>query len=141
MANITPASLATDKNGVQLGRYLIHSIESGLYTDYFEKDVTTGLLKFKGKKMPAALIDKMWEGYLAFELSNRKDRHFTHYYYTSGLYCQDYEEILGRRFSSLYDVDASWPNYKLLKERINHRFSEWKKLKSMLSDAGEIQGE
>lgn len=137
--NITPVTLAAEKNGMQLGRYLMHSIESGLYTDYFEKDDTTGLLRFRGKKMPVTLIDKLWEGYLAFELSSRKDSHFTHYYYTSGLYCQDYEEILGRRFSSFYEVDPSWPNYQQLKERINQRFSEWKKLKSMLREIADVQ--
>ena len=129
---VTGQSVAQPQNPLQ--EYLARSLDNGLYQEYFEKDVA-GKIRFRGTKIPPDLINTIWEGYLAFELERQNGDHFSHYYYTSDLYRCDYEEILGRKFGSVYEVDASWPNYAKLRARINERFAEWRKLKDMLARA------
>jgi hypothetical protein len=59
---------------------------------------------------------------------------FSLFYYSTGLYRLDYEEILGRVAPPVYHVEDTWPGYGKLKARIHARYREWSHLKSLLQD-------
>lgn len=122
----------TEQIGVQIGLYLIWLIENGLYAEYFEREATTGHLHFKSKPITFSMLAELWNGYVAFEFLKARGDNFTYFYYTSGLYVQDYEEIMARDFSIVYCVDEKTPEYGKLKERINFRYAEWHKIKTRL---------
>lgn len=63
---------------------------------------------------------------------------FTHFYYASGLYRHDYEEVLGRELPEIYHVEKTWPNYERLRARINERYAEWSRLKTLLQGTSEV---
>ena len=128
-----PDSLPMEQAYVHIGMYLGWVIESGLYSEYFSEEASTEILRFKRKEISCTVLSELWNGYLAFEFLNKTGNNFTLFYYTSGLYRHDYEEVLGRELPSIYYVDDTWPNYHKLKERINTRYQEWVKLKALLN--------
>lgn len=136
-----PESLPMEQAYVHIGMYLGWVIDSGLYSEYFGEEASTEIFRFKRKEISCTILSEVWNGYLAFEFLNKSGNNFTLFYYTSGLYRLDYEEVLGRELPSIYYVDDTWANYDKLKERINIRYQEWKKLKSLLQDAGVVRRE
>lgn len=132
-----PESLPMEQAYVHIGMYLGWVIESGLYSEYFKEEASTEIFRFKRKEISCTILSELWSGYLAFEFLNQTGNNFTLFYYTSGLYRHDYEEVLGRTLPSIYYVDDTWPNYDKLKARINERYQEWVKLKAVLQNAGD----
>ena len=53
---------------------------------------------------------------------------FSYYYYGGGLYRRDYDEVLVKELPSIYHVDDSWENFSSMKDRIDVRFADWKKI-------------
>lgn len=127
-----PDSLPMEQAYVHIGMYLGWVIENDLYSRYFEEQASTEIFRFKRKEISCTILSEIWSGYLTFEFLNKRGNNFTVFYYASGLYRQDYEEILGKDLPSIYHVDDTWPNYEKLKMRINMRYLEWSKLKSFL---------
>lgn len=130
-----PESLPMEQAYVHIGMYLGWVIESGLYSDYFGDEGSTEIFRFKRKEISCTILSEIWNGYLAFEFFSKTGNNFTLFYYTSGLYRHDYEEILGHELPTIYHVDDTWPNYDKLKARINQRYVEWARLKALLEDA------
>lgn len=130
-----PESLPMEQAYVHIGMYLGWVIESGLYSAYFSEEGSTEIFRFKRKEITCTILSEIWNGYLSFEFFSKTGNNFTLFYYTSGLYKRDYEEILGRGLPSIYHVDDTWPNYDQLKARINQRYKEWAKLKTLLEEA------
>jgi len=133
-----PESLPMEQAYVHIGMYLGWVIETGLYSDYFESEASTEIFRFKRKEISCTILSEIWNGYLAYEFLNNCGNRFTYFYYSSGLYRLDYEEVLGRDLPSVYHVDDTWPNYDKLKERINMRYAEWTKLKTMLEQKNTV---
>ena len=119
------------EGGHSFSEYLSRLIAKGLYTEYFEIHAGGGQVHFKGIKMPANVLTELWNGYVSFEVEQKRSCQFTHFYYTSDLYRLDYEEVLGREYSSVYSVNQDGAEYRKLKERINLRYSEWMKSKGL----------
>ena len=127
-----PESLPMEQAYVHIGMYLGWIIESGFYSEYFGEEASTEIFRFKRKEISCTILSEIWNGYLAFEFFDKIGNNFTLFYYTSGLYRQDYEDILGKDLPTIYHVDDTWPNYERLKMRINTRYTEWRKLKLLL---------
>ena len=127
-----PDSLPMEQAYVHIGMYLGWVIESGLYSAYFEEEASSEIFRFKRKEISCTILSEIWSGYLSFEFFSQTGNNFTLFYYTSGLYRHDYEEVLGRALPTVYHVDDSWPNYEKLKQRINARYGEWRRMKSLL---------
>lgn len=133
-----PRLLPMEQAYVHIGMYLGWVIENGLYSEYFEDEASSEIFRFKRKEISCTILSEIWNGYLAFEFLNRHGNNFTFFYYTSGLYRHDYEEVLGKDLPSIYHVDDTWPNYDKLKARITARYEEWDKVKTLLQGAGKV---
>jgi hypothetical protein len=127
-----PESLPMEQAYVHIGMYLGWIIESGFYSEYFSEEASTEIFRFKRKEISCTILSEVWNGYLAFEFFDKTGNNFSLFYYTSGLYRKDYEEILGRDLPTIYHVEDTWPNYDKLKMRINARYEEWQTLKTLL---------
>jgi hypothetical protein len=132
-----PESLPMEQAYVHIGMYLGWIIDSGFCSECFSEEASTEIFRFKRKEISCTILSEIWNGYLAFEFFDKTGNNFSLFYYTSGLYRQDYEEILGRDLPTIYHVEDTWPNYDKLKMRINSRYTEWHKLRSLLESANE----
>lgn len=130
-----PSFLPMEQAYVHIGMYLGWVIENGLYSDYFEAEASTEIFRFRRKEISCTILSEIWNGYLAFEYLNNCGNGFTLFYYTSGLYRHDYEQVLGRDLPTIYHVEDTWPNYEKLKACINGRYAEWIRLKKLLQQA------
>ncbi len=122
-----PDSLPIEQAYVHIGMYLGWVIERDLYSEYFE-EASVQIFRFKRKEISCTILSEIWDGYLGFELFNREGNMFTYYYYGGGLYRADYDENLVKTLPSIYHVNDSWENYDKMKNRIDLRHQDWKKL-------------
>lgn len=129
-----PDALPMEQAYVHIGMYLGWVIETGLYSGFFAEEGSTEIFRFKRKEISCSILSRIWNGYLAVEFFNTTGNKFTVAYYATGLYRRDYEEILGKDVPTLYHVNDTWSNYEQLKTRIDLRYQEWYKLKSLLRD-------
>jgi hypothetical protein len=123
-----PDSLPIEQAYVHIGMYLGWIIEAGLYSEFFEEEAGVQIFRFKRQEISCTILSEIWDGYLGHELFNKEGNMFTYYYYGGGLYRADYDEILVKALPSIYHVTDSWDNYKKIKDRIDMRHQDWKKL-------------
>ena len=123
-----PESLPIEQAYVHIGMYLGWIIEKELYSEFFEEEAEIQIFRFRRREISCTILSEIWDGYLGFELFNREGNMFTYYYYGGGLYRGDYDEILVKNLPSIYHVDDSWENYEKISNRIDMRFSDWKKI-------------
>ena len=123
-----PESLPIEQAYVHIGMYLGWIIEKELYSEFFEEEAEIQIFRFRRREISCTILSEIWDGYLGFELFNREGNMFTYYYYGGGLYRGDYDEILVKSLPSIYHVDDSWENYEKISNRIDMRYSDWKKI-------------
>ena len=123
-----PESLPIEQAYVHIGMYLGWIIEKELYSEFFEEEAEIQIFRFRRREISCTILSEIWDGYLGFELFNREGNMFTYYYYGGGLYRGDYDEILVKNLPSIYHVDDSWENYEKITNRIDMRYSDWKKI-------------
>lgn len=123
-----PESLPIEQAYVHIGMYLGWMIEKGLYSEFFEDEAGVQMIRFKRRDISCTILSEMWDGYLGHELFEKKGNMFTYYYYGSGIYKKDYEDVLAADLPSIYHVTDSWANFEKLSVKINQRYDEWRKL-------------
>ena len=128
-----PDVLPIEQAYVHIGMYLGWVIESDLYSGCFGQEASTEIFRFRRREISCTILSEIWNGYLASDYLSRRGNSFTRFYYASGLYRQDYEEVLGRALPSIYHVEDTWPNYEKLKERISTRYAGWIRLKKIFN--------
>lgn len=121
-----PESLPIEQAYVHIGIYLGWIIENSLYSEYFKEEASSQIFRFTRREISCTILSELWEGCLGFELFNRQGNLFTGHYYASGLYLDDYQEILAGGLPSPYHVDDTWENYEQMKARINMRILQWR---------------
>ncbi len=125
-----PESLPIEQAYVHIGMYLGWIIENDLFSEYFEDESETQILRFKQRQVSCTILSELWDGYLGFELFSKKGNLFTYYYYGGGIFKKDYESILTNDLPSLYHVEDTWSNYDKIAAKITERFKEWERILS-----------
>ena len=46
--------------------------------------------------------------------------------FENGCYLDDYEQLLANDLATLYHVEDNWENYRIIQERIDARYRDWK---------------
>jgi len=123
-----PDSLPIEQAYVHIGMYLGWVIETSLYSEYFSEEAAGQIFRFKRKEISCTILSEIWDGYLGHELFSLEGNLFSYYYYGGGLYRADYDDLLVKSLPSIYHVIDSWENYEKVKQRINLRHHDWKKL-------------
>lgn len=128
-----PDLLPIEQAYVHIGMYMGWVIENDLHSGYFGREASTEIFRFRRREISCTILSEIWNGSLASEHLNRRGNGFTCFYYATGLYRQDYEEVLGTDLPSIYHVEDTWSNYEKLKARISTRYAEWIRLKKVLN--------
>jgi hypothetical protein len=122
-----PSILPIDQAYVHVGMFLGWMLDQELYGEIFEDEEEHQLLRFKNREISCALLSVLWDGYLSEDLFNEEGNEFCYYYYQSGLYRKDYQDVFNFVPNFNGKVADSWENYDKLSKKISIRFKEWKK--------------
>jgi hypothetical protein len=121
-----PSILPIEQAYVHIGMFLGWMLENGLYSEIFEEEEAHQVLRFKHREITCSILSALWDGYLGEELFNEEGNEFSVYYYQSGMYRIDYQDVLAEDLPSMYHVDDTWENYDKISARITQRYEEWK---------------
>lgn len=120
-----PADLPIEQAYVHIGIFIGWIIQEQLYSDDFEDEAGTQILRFLRRETSCALLSEIWDGYLGEELLNEEANDFAQYYYASGKYLEDYKQTLAKELPNYYYVGDTWENYDKMAVVISERFVEW----------------
>jgi hypothetical protein len=118
-----PQSLPIEKAYVHIGMYLGWIIETGLYSEYFAEEGSAQIFRFKRREISCTILSQIWDGNIPAEILNNEGKAFSAYYYSTGLFRQDYHDVLAKNLPSFYHVADNWQNYERLKLRLDQRFT------------------
>ncbi|CEY28937.1 Uncharacterised protein [Streptococcus pneumoniae] len=116
---------------VHTGMFLGWIIDNHLFSDEFLEETEEEINKFKLRKMTGTQVYMFWDGVLSDDMLNDEGNQFAidYFDFEKGLYLDDYDDVF-LECDTLYQVQDTWGNYFKLKEVIDTRYKEWKKLKS-----------
>jgi hypothetical protein len=129
-----PENLPTENGGTHIGFYLNWIIDNNLIGELHRQDSKDGLEKVLNKTINGRDFlfeycdEKIWD-----ECFNEIGLEFTYYYYKESdsnyNFLDDYLELLGMEYDSLYEVPYTEENYKKMANRIDEVYSLWLKTK------------
>ncbi|BCC57752.1 hypothetical protein PDR31_01245 [Bacillus cereus] len=126
-----PQELPMEQAFVHTGMFLGWIIDNHLFSDEFLEETEEEINKFKLRKMTGTQVYMFWDGVLSDDMLNDEGNQFAidYFDFEKGLYLDDYDDVF-LECDTLYQVQDTWGNYFKLKEVIDTRYKEWKKLKS-----------
>lgn len=135
-----PRDLPPEAGGTHIGMYLAWIIQRDLGSATLRKYARDSLGLLKARKITGRelLFTELDEKFFETLLS-RVGREFTRDYYESGCYVDDYEDVLGGSFPTLYHVVDSWENYDRLAPMIDRRFESWQRGTAPPPGAAQVQ--
>lgn len=126
-----PQELPMEQAFVHTGMFLGWIIDNNLFSDEFLEETEEEINKFKLRKMTGTQVYMFWDGVLSDDMLNDEGNQFAidYFDFEKGLYLDDYDDVF-LECDTLYQVQDTWENYFKLKEVIDIRYTEWKKLKN-----------
>lgn len=134
-----PEGLSEENGGTHIGMYLNWIIANDLISNLHQSESINGVTRVKRRIITGRdfLFDYCDEKFLENDLSE-EGLLFTKEYYQDpndpeggfGKYFEDYEEVLGSNYDSLYKVPNTWENYDLISKKIDSAFLDWKNKKN-----------
>jgi hypothetical protein len=121
-----PSILPIEQAYVHIGMFLGWMLEQNLYSIIFEEEEAHQVLRFKSREITCSILSALWDGYLGEDLFNDEGNAFSIYYYQSGMYRRDYQDVLADDLPSMYHVEDTWENFDKISACILQRFEEWK---------------
>jgi len=125
-----PSDLNQENGGTHIGMFLAWAINNNLEGKIHREECQESLLKLRSRQITGREYlelecdEKFWEDDL-----NEEGNNFAKYYYESDKYINDYDDILGDDFPSLYHVADTWENYDKLSLSIDKSYQNWKQNK------------
>ncbi len=122
-----PPGLPPENAGTHIGIYLAWIIHRGLGSKSLVKlgaETYQKVLRREatGRELLLTELDeKFFPGLL-----NSEGGAFTHDYYESNTYVNDYDLVLGGELESLYHVKDTWENYNKMAPRLDERLAAWR---------------
>ncbi|GHV96787.1 hypothetical protein AGMMS50293_31070 [Spirochaetia bacterium] len=135
-----PKNLPNENAAILIGMFITWCIENNFISDEQMEDSADDIQKVKRHEMTGGefLIKNCDEKFTDYDLCelgnnfasdyyNSDDTKFDKNYYND--YCDTFDkkaEENGFEYESLYHVEDTWENYKIIKKIIDRRFFEWK---------------
>ncbi len=121
-----PLGLTIENAGTHMGFYMAFIINNNLIGDLHKNISQRGLEGLIEKKITGRdFLFEFCQGKIDDNDLNELACKFTEYYYLTGMYLEDYTRLLGNKYQSIYHVEDTWENYKLIEEELNLRYREW----------------
>jgi hypothetical protein len=133
-----PSILPIEQAYVHIGMFLGWMLENDLYGEIFEDEEAHQVLRFQSREITCSILSAMWDGYLEEDMFNEEGNEFSVYYYQSGWYRKDYQEVLANDLPSMYHVEDTWENYEKISAKITERYQEWKKDREAVAVSVEV---
>ena len=126
-----PEDVYIEQAFLHVGIFLGWIIDRELYSEMFKEECETQIFRFKQRDTCCIILGELWDG-LIFQnqFTQPEGSDFTDYYYKSGMYLADFKQVLASNLPSIFYVEDSWENYRLMAGKIDERFEEWKKMRS-----------
>ena len=124
-----PADLPPQQASVHTGMFLGWLVDHSLLGGDFANDFAGDISEFRRRKITGPQLYTRSGGVLDESMLNPEGNHFASVYFDfdNGKFIDDYEEVLVQELPSFYHVQDSWNNYSKLCERLDERYSEWKR--------------
>ncbi len=123
-----PDDLENESGATHIGMFVAWCILNGLageiYTDEFPEDLS----KLKERELtPGAWFIEHCDEKFTSEDLNQKGNDFAAFYYAAedAQFADDYGDILGDDYESLYHVPDTWDNFDKFSPLIRSRFEAW----------------
>ncbi len=129
-----PKELPKENGGTHIGMFINWIIDNDLIGSIHLENSLDGVNDVKSKKITGRDFlfkycdEKFWD-----EDLNEIGLAFTKFYYQNpkdpedvyGQYIEDYEQLLGTKFNSLYEIPDSLENYSIIAKKINKVYEKW----------------
>ena len=124
-----PEELPDEQAFVHTGLYLGWIIERDLYSDEFREESAELIVRFKARELTGPEVYASWDGCLLDDMLSAEGNAFSRDYFDfdSGQFLADYEQVLAGTLPTLYHVANTWENYDRLRERLDARYTEWRR--------------
>jgi len=121
-----PEHLSDEAGGTHIGLYLTWIIENDLYSTELESESKAEIIAVKNREIDGRqfLIEQCDTKFWTRDLSEIGNRFTEHYYHDA--YIEDYGNLLGTKFDTLYEVENTWENYDILAKTIDRRYANWR---------------
>ncbi len=121
-----PLELTIENAGTHMGFYMAFIINNNLIGDLHKNISQKGIEEVIQKKITGRdFLFKFCQGKIDDNDLNESACKFTEFYYLTGIYLEDYTRLLGNKHQSIYHVEDTWENYKIIKEKLTLRYKEW----------------
>ena len=128
-----PEELDDFQGFVHTGMFICWLIDNDLLDEEFFEDGIVDIKRVKNRELTGAQFYEIWmDGVFAIEeVSELGNRFALHYFdFDTGMYVNDYENILAKQLPTLFHVQDSWENYEKIRKVIDSRFAEWNNIKT-----------
>jgi len=128
-----PEELDDFQGFVHTGMFICWLIDNDLLDEEFFEDGIEDIKRVKNRELTGAQFYEIWmDGVFAIEeVSELGNRFALHYFdFDTGMYVNDYENILAKQLPTLFHVQDSWENYEKIRKVIDSRFAEWNNIKT-----------
>ncbi|HET9634630.1 MAG TPA: hypothetical protein VFP26_01770 [Gemmatimonadaceae bacterium] len=124
-----PEDLPDDQAFVHTGLYLGWIIDNDLYSEMFRDESAELITRFKAREITGPEVYESWDGCLIDYMLSDDGNAFSRAYFDfeRGSFLQDYDEVLGSDYPSLYHVPNTWENYDRLRARLDERYTAWRR--------------
>jgi hypothetical protein len=122
-----PPGLPPENGGTHIGIYVAWVIHRGLGSNRLEKDGGETYQRVLQREATGRdlLFSELDEKFFP-ELLKPEARAFTHDYYESNEYVNDYDRVLGGALETLYHVEDTWENYDRMAPILDQRLAAWR---------------
>lgn len=123
-----PGDMEPEQAFVHTGMFLGWIIDHDLYSNWFGAEMLGYISAFRNREMTGPKVFELCDGVLLDDMLTDEGNAFARDYFDfeRGKYLRDYSELLTKGLPSLYHVADTWPNYEILKKRIDQRYRDWK---------------
>jgi hypothetical protein len=123
-----PRDIPEENAYTHSGMFLAWLTDKNLLASTFIEDFQTEIQQLRERNITPGRLFQIVDGVLASDMLNEESNAFAKSYFNGDQYLSDYHELLAKQLPSFYHVPDTWENYDKLKERIDQRYSEWKKI-------------
>ncbi len=124
-----PIELPDSAGATHIGMFLAWNLLNGLASELHLEASPKFLNQLRNRELtPGKYLIRACDGKFTADDLNKEGNEFCLFYYEDdeGEFLDDYEEILGAGFPSLYHVEDTWENYDKICPIFNSRLQEWR---------------
>jgi hypothetical protein len=124
---VSDEELDADQAFVHTGMFVGWLVDEKLLSEAFMAGVGPACEQFVARELTGPALYKLWKGELREDMLGDVANAFARDYFDfkTGLYLEDYAELLAPNGATLLAVEDNWQHYETLSQRLGERYREW----------------